>query len=459
MRLRCAGVYIAGGTSSSSGIATSGTHQPNYGGTAGFEVYGDAFLAKFSPSGGREWGTYLGGSNPDVATSCAVDQAGNIYIAGNTYSSSGIASSGAHQANFGGGTRDAFLAKFSSTGARLWATYYGGSGEENGLGCTVDAQGNPYLCGSTNSSNNIATPNTHKPTLGNESFIDGFLVKFNSDGQRQWGTYYGGSAPFADMAERCLVGKNGEIYLIGRTPSDDGIATSGTHQSTYGGGSGDVFVARLNSQGQREWGTYFGDSGVDDIYAAALDTAGNVVIAGYTSSQSRIATPLSHQPSFAGGNEDGFLALLSPQGQVLLATYAGGELDDQVRACAVSRTNEIYIGGETSSRTRIGTPGTHQPSHYGQGASKDAFLMKFSTQPTALPLGVPPVTWRAWAVRGGLLLQSEEPVLLEIWEAAGRQVSACQVGSEGIRLHALPPGVYIVRDSEGRCTQKVLVSE
>ncbi|MCS7162903.1 MAG: hypothetical protein NZ958_06245 [Bacteroidia bacterium] len=452
-------LYVAGGTSSSNGIATSGTHQPNYGGPPNSPTYGDAFLAKFSASGTREWGTYFGGSSFDGAYSCAVDQAGNLYVSGSTSSSSGIASSGAHQGGFGGGVNDAFLAKFSSTGARLWATYYGGSGSEEGLHCTVDAQGNLYLCGSTNSSNNIATAGTHKPTLANAGSGDAFLAKFSSNGQRQWGTYYGGSAPFADIAERCLIGKNGEIYLIGRTPSEDNIATSGTHQSTYGGGSGDGFVARLNSQGQREWGTYFGGSGVDDIYAAAIDTAGNVVIAGYTESRSRIATPLSHQPNFTDGNYDGFLALLSPQGQVLRATYVGGELDDEVFACAVSRLNEIYVGGTTSSRTQIGTGGTHQPNHYGQGATKEAFLMKFSTQSMALPVGVPPVSWRAQAVRGGLLLESEAPLLLEIWEAAGRQVSACQVGSEGVRLHALPPGVYVVRDSEGRCAQKVLVSE
>jgi len=74
---------------------------------------------------------------------------------------------------------------------RLWGTYYGGSGGDWGNSVAVDGSGNVYLAGYTQSSDAIATSGAHQSTFGGN--IDAFLVKFNSSGIRQWGTYYGGS--------------------------------------------------------------------------------------------------------------------------------------------------------------------------------------------------------------------------------------------------------------------------
>jgi hypothetical protein len=78
----------------------------------------------------RIWGTYYGGTVLDQATGTATDNLGNVYIVGCTYSGSSIATSGAHQTVFGGGSGDAFVAKFNSSGIRLWGTYYGSSARD-----------------------------------------------------------------------------------------------------------------------------------------------------------------------------------------------------------------------------------------------------------------------------------------------------------------------------------------
>ena len=101
------------------------------------------------------WATYYGGGGAELAYSCAVDASGNIYLAGYTSSTSAIASGG-HQNTYGGGNYDAFLVKFDGNGTRLWSTYYGGSGEDVGRSCTVDAAGNVYLTGYTSSTSGIA---------------------------------------------------------------------------------------------------------------------------------------------------------------------------------------------------------------------------------------------------------------------------------------------------------------
>src|SRR5947208_14358379 len=97
-----------------------------------------------------QWATYYGGNDQDIAYNLTVDPFGNVYLIGQTESTNGIATAGAHQTTIGGGV-DAFIVKFNSSGARLWATYYGGAGSDIPNGVKTDAAGNVYLTGYTSS--------------------------------------------------------------------------------------------------------------------------------------------------------------------------------------------------------------------------------------------------------------------------------------------------------------------
>jgi hypothetical protein len=233
-------VFVAGSTASSISISSSG-HQMNYGGNY------DGFLVKFNSNGSRLWGTYYGGNASDDGYELSVDNLGNSYLAGQTFSSNNIASGG-HQ-NVLAGANDVFLVKFSPSGLRLWGTYYGGSignyfgQDEEGTfpACAVDAQNNVYLGGSTASTNNISLNGYQNALSGN---TDGFIVKFNSSGLRQWATYYGGGS--SDYLYGLAVNSTGAVYAVGTTGSNFGtqIASNG-HQNTYGGGNLDAFLVKL----------------------------------------------------------------------------------------------------------------------------------------------------------------------------------------------------------------------
>ena len=105
-------------------------------------------------------------------------------MVGETWSLNGIASPGCFQPVFGG-DNDAFIAKFDSSGQRLWGTYYGGTSWDWGYGCAIGWNGEIFLAGNTESTNNISTPNSFQPALAGTD--NGFLVKFNVAGQRLWG--------------------------------------------------------------------------------------------------------------------------------------------------------------------------------------------------------------------------------------------------------------------------------
>lgn len=242
-------VYLTGITRSSNNISTSGSFQQNYNGGSWI---GDAFLVKFNSIGVRQWSTYYGGTDDDYGSDIGIDPQGNIIMVGYTSSTTNISTAGAHQIG-NGGYEDAFITKFSSSGIRLWGSYYGGSSTDRARSISIDAQGNLFMVGNTYSNNNISTNGSYQ--INNGGNEDEFLVKFNSNGVRQWGTYYGGSS--IDGDNQAPVGQSGgpdvaidlsgNIYISGETWSSDNISSSGSHQPIFGGPYTDGFLVRFGN--------------------------------------------------------------------------------------------------------------------------------------------------------------------------------------------------------------------
>ncbi|MFN7913169.1 MAG: SBBP repeat-containing protein, partial [Bacteroidota bacterium] len=374
-------VYVIGHTqlSTSTIIATSGAFQNNYAG--GFT---DCFIAKFNTFGVRIFGTYYGGTASDYSYDCIVDASNNLFVVGRTNSSIGspFSTIGAHQLNFAGGTTDAFITKFNGSGIRLWSTYYGGNGTEDAQSCTLDSNGDLYVSGMTSSptTTNIATASGHQTNYGGGT-LDAFVVKFNTNGTRLWGTYYGGNGD--DYALGSATDPSGNLYVVGSASSNTGtvIATLGSHQSTYGGGNGDGFIVKFTSSGTRIWSSYYGGlANGEAAFSCSVDNSSNVYIVGNTSSTvtSVISTAGSHQQLFGGGGDDAFIAKFNAGGTRLWASYYGGTGTDRAYSSDCDALGNVYIVGFTDSNNgnSIATPGSYQVT-YGLG-SQDAFVAQFN---------------------------------------------------------------------------------
>ncbi len=296
-------VYLVGKTDAptSNVISTAGVHQQNFGGIE------DGFIVKFNSAGVRQWGTYYGGTGTDVARNVHVDAAGNIFVTGWTDNSvpNVIGSAGAHQNVYGGGGFDAFLAKFSPAGVRLWGTHYGGNDVDMAYDCETDLLGNVYMAGKTASTNSISTVGCHQISYGGGP-QDAFLVSLSSaTGVRNWATYYGGSSD--EESWGCSVHKSGHIMMTGHTGSSSGtvIATPGSHKPTYGGGTWDAFMVQFDpsTNGTRTWGSYFGGSDDDVGYGCSSDNFYHFYMTGssFSTPGTDIATIGSHQPIYGGG--------------------------------------------------------------------------------------------------------------------------------------------------------------
>lgn len=153
---------------------TTGAFQTTYGG--GPE---DGFIARFSKDGSRLlWSTLLGGNQGDVCLGLAIDQQGNIAVCGETGSNNFPVTSDAFQSTYGGSTADCFIARFDSTGRRLWATYYGGSSRDLGWGICYDSTDAIIVSGQTAGGTFPLTPGAWQSTYGGGT-DDAFLVKFD----------------------------------------------------------------------------------------------------------------------------------------------------------------------------------------------------------------------------------------------------------------------------------------
>lgn len=413
-------IYVVGNSGDSTNIATPGSfkdqfHQsyniPNT--TAGREA--DAILSKWDLEGNLIWSTYFGGSKMEHSARVKTDLWGNVYILGTTESDTGIASSGAYLGDFERFSH--YLAKFNPAGERLWSTYLSISDTMTINGnlqtgqifvnnvykyqLDIDDSGNVYAGFTAHIEKEIGTAGTHKPERNQPEMMFGqiyylgdvALVKFDSNGTKLWGTYYGGGN--IEYLIDLYASKDGSVYLLGSTNSDTGIASSGTYQSAHPGNGYECnFLAKFNGNGQREWGTYICSPGSFLPSAITGDEVGNVYVTGFTSSTQEISTPGVYQEN-RKGDQDIFIMKFDGVGQKSWGTYLGGYGYNQIGPSMwmagppyiysadfiaagsivyVSSEDALYVGGSTTD-----TAGWNVSCGYSTHFGNAGFLAKLNT--------------------------------------------------------------------------------
>jgi hypothetical protein len=324
-----------------------------------------AFVAKLAPNGASlVYSTFLGGSGDGRAI--AVDAQGNAYVTGQT--SADFPMRGPHppQSSYGG-AGDAFVAKIAPDGESLiYSTFLGGDGEDIGTGIAVDAQGNAYVTGWTDSAN-FPTQNPLQPAYGGGR--DAFVAKLAPDGASLvYSTFLGGSG--RDEGNGIAVDAHGDAYVTGRTKSTD-FPTQQPLQPASGG-SFDAFVTELAPDGKSLIdSTYVGGNGDDNGLGIAVDSAGSAYVTGWTESDNfPTQNPLLPTQS---ASRDGFVAKLAPDGKSLVySTYLPGGVGS---AIALDVTGHAYLAGGINGGS-IPTPTPPQPT-FGGGV-EDAFVAELA---------------------------------------------------------------------------------
>jgi len=295
--------------------------QPSYGGGNN-----DAFVSKLNSSGSAlVYSTYLGGGSvlnatDDWGQAIAVDSSGHAYVTGYTYSPDFPVTANAYDTTRCG--LDAFLTKFSPSGTSLvYSTFLGGCAREQGQGVAVDASGNAYVTGLTESEDNPFTTELEGFPVTPGAFqqigsFDSFVTKFNPQGSALlYSTYLGGTAG-VDRGWGIAIDHAGNAYVVGDTSSNN-FPTVSAVQANYGGGSGDAFITKLNASGSSlVYSSYLGGALSDEGRGVAVNLSGEAFATGSASSYD-FPTTNSFQPANAGGtnsHEDAFVVKLGSSG-------------------------------------------------------------------------------------------------------------------------------------------------
>ncbi len=302
-----------------------------------------------------EWMTYLGGSDDDECYGIAVDGAGNALVTGHTLSPDFEGRNNA----FYGGDYDTFVAKVSASGTLQWMTYLGGSAFDHGREIAADSAGDALVTGYTNSPDFEGRNNTFHGYS-----YDTFVAKVSASGTLQWMTYLGGAR--VDHGFGIAADSAGNAMVTGRTDSTDFDGRNNSHH----GGQFDVFVVKVSPSGTLQWMTYLGgSSGTDDGFGIAVDSAGNAMVTGITSSTDFEGRNNSHH----GGPLDTFVVKVSPSGSLQWMTYLGGSSDyDNGYGIAADSAGNALVTGRTRSTDFEGRNNSHH------GGQFDAFVVKVS---------------------------------------------------------------------------------
>jgi Putative Ig domain/Beta-propeller repeat len=341
-------------------IYTTGTFRgvdtdfdPSTGGTLPLTSNGgnDVFVSKLNSSGNIVWAKSFGGSADEQSYSIAVDGSGNVYTTGyfqgtNVDFDPGNGTTNLTSASVG--HSDIFVSKLDSSGNLVWAKSFGGSLNDEGRSIAVDGSGNVYTTGFFEDINVDFDPSAGGILrLSSNGNKDVFVSKLDSSGNLVWAKSFGNRAD--DFGLSIAVDGSGNVYTTGffaEENVDFDPSTGGTLPLTSNGAN-DVFVSKLNSDGNLVWAKSFGKSEDDEGRSIAVDGSGNVYTIGYFA-----GTNVDFDPSTGGilpltsaGLGDVFVSKLNSNGNLVWAKSFGGSDDDDGRSIAVDGSGNVYTTG------------------------------------------------------------------------------------------------------------------
>jgi len=333
----------------------------------------------------RIWATYYGGTGGDEGRSICTDNSGNVFVIGNVGSTNFPTQelTGAYYQPNNAGGGDIFILKFNSNGERLWATYYGGTQNDDGRSICADNSGNIYITGITLSTDfpvHSLAGAYNQSTHGGGGY-DAFILKFTNDGERLWATYYGGSG--VDKGYQICSDNAENVYVSGMTASSNFPIQSlqgAYNQSTHAGG-GDTFILKFDSNCANTWSTYYGGSSYELGYGICTDISDNLYATGYSGSTDFPVQSLTgaYNQSTMAGAFDAYISKFNSSGAQTWSTYYGGSDQDYSYVICVDNSQNIFVSGSTRSTdypTQEVTGGYYQSTFAG---GWDISLVKFNS--------------------------------------------------------------------------------
>lgn len=354
----------------------------------------DMVILKFDPDGMLLWATFYGGEGTDQGISLDITQDGDVIVAGNTSSTQlPVLFAGAHsffQAT-NAGASDLAILKFSGSGIRKWATYFGGNGQDEIACLKINSGDQIFLTGTTISTNiPVKDPGGgvyFQPKPAGER--DLFIAGFSDSCSLFWSTCYGGS--YEENSRGLAIDSDDHLLVTGYTcsgnfPVQQGGADSYNQLSIAG--EQDAFILRFDQSGYRLWAVFYGGIWSDQGTCITIDGSDNLFVAGETTSPD---FPLkaygadTYLQNYLAGYHDIFILKFNKVGVRYWATYYGGTQPDQATGLCVGPNGDLYLCGISHSDDfPLYDPGEDAYFQSFNAGDADNVLLKFSNSGSRL---------------------------------------------------------------------------
>jgi hypothetical protein len=300
----------------------------------------DILIVKLNSAGAYQWHTFWGSANTDYGEGIVVDTSGNVYVSGESSDAWNGMDNVTPLHDYADGY-DITVVSIDSDGYYRWHTFYGADNNDSGYGITVDSSGYIYVTGYSSSTWDGPGPSGQplQPYSGGIT-----ILKLDSNGFYQWHTFYGATT-FTSEGKDIAWDTSGYLYITGTSygawnGSDN---TTPIHDYT---GNGDIFILKLSRPGDYQWHTFFGSSNTDLGENIAVDTSGNVYIAGVSFESWNGPAPASTSPiNDYSGEQDMVTLGLTSAGEYRWHTFHGSDVNDNAFGIAVDTKNNLYVSG------------------------------------------------------------------------------------------------------------------
>lgn len=296
----------------------------------------DIFVAKYGVDGALLWARQAGGTNADAGFGIAADRAGNCYVAG--YFTGQADVSGTNLTT--SGTYDLFLAKYNTAGNLLWATTTGHSSALYASGIALGANDDVYVTGAF-----FLNAEFDGTPFENSDTSDGFIAKFNTNGELQWASQFGGEGN--DAATAVAVSSSNRICVTGYF---EGEGFFSDDESLFSIGDRDMFVAQFDSDGNTLWTQQAGALQTTQGASVAFDANGNAWVAGFYDGLAVFGTNTLSNVGFF----DSFVAKYDNLGNLLWVRNSDKSSTVNAAGVATDADGNGYVVGSFSGSASFG---------------------------------------------------------------------------------------------------------
>lgn len=313
-----------------------GTYNLTWGG------YHDIFISKLDNNGDFVWAKRIGGASTDIGYSIAIDLSGNVYTTG-YFNGTVDFDPGAGTANLtSNGGPDIFISKLDSNGNYVWAKNMGGNSSDIGNSLAIDASGNVYSTGTFSGTADF-DPGTGTFNLTSVGNVDIFISKLDSNGNFVWAKNIGGTSE--DIAYSVTIDASDNVYTTGHfSGTADFDPNVGVANLTSAGGY-DIFISKLDSNGNFLWAKNMGGSSNDIGYSIVTDIYNNVHFSGYFQGTSDFDPGLGVMNLTSAGGYDIFISKLDSNGNLLWVKSMGANSSDYGLSLILDISGNVYTTG------------------------------------------------------------------------------------------------------------------